>query len=213
MCYGAALKEVCKVGGFEQRAALPSRRENSTTRDGLIGSNWFGLGPFGRGRIGSTRVGLIWIGTDPDGSEQIETDRVGSALGSVLGDSIDGAIVEIRSVVKSPSSWLESVVKYECDSWLAKELDRPFYSVSLLVSTQRKPFGNCGNEVMWKTCRDVDSPLRMGAAVATAAGVAASGRNNESKYGQWKTTGHKRDEKSGHCELQRMHGWKSTADI
>nr|KAF7415570.1 hypothetical protein H0235_012162 [Vespula pensylvanica] len=61
--------------------------------------------------------------------------------------------------------------------------------------------------------RRVDREREAGAAVATAAGVAASGRNNESKYGQWKTTGHKRDEKSGHCELQRMHGWKSTADI
>ena len=32
--------------------------------------------------------------------------------------------------------------------------------------------------------------------------AAASGRNNESKYGQWKTTGTK-GLKSGHCELQR----------
>lgn len=41
--------------------------------------------------------------------------------------------------------------------------------------------------------------------------AAASGRNNESKYGQWKTTGTK-ERKSGHCELQRI-AWKSTVDI
>ncbi|KAF7389004.1 hypothetical protein HZH66_010141 [Vespula vulgaris] len=184
MCYGAALKEVCKVGGFEQRAALPSRRENSTTRDGLIGSNWFGLGPFGRGRIGSTRVGSIWIGTDPDGSEQIETDRVGSALGSVLSigasSGISSDIFENLRVSSNIFEYLQSIMF-------------AMMHVCLFVSD-----------------KDVS---KWGAAVATAAGVAASGRNNESKYGQWKTTGHKRDEKSGHCELQRMHGWKSTADI